>query len=140
MLTKLEIFLNALSMALKDEARGWMEKAKSDLKHAKSSLELGDHDWTQLASQQAAEKALKSVCISKGIGLMRVHDLTVLARKLDAPRNILEQAGLLNPFYAASRYPDVEMALDEKQKRHAAEDAVSSATNILQWCKKQMRT
>ena len=93
---------------MKKEVSSWIKKGKSDLKHAKSSLKNKDFDWAQLASQQAAEKTLKAVCLHKGIGLIKVHELTLLARKVNAPSKIIEKCSLLNPFYTASRYPDVE--------------------------------
>lgn len=120
------------------EARKWMGKAESDLKHAKHSVDCGDFDWVEIASQQAAEKALKAVCIQQGIGLIKVHDVALLARKVNAPLEILEKCGLLNPFYTASRYPDAEELMDEKLKLNAAMDALSAAGRIVTWCKKQI--
>ena len=99
---------------MKEEVKKWMEKAISDLNHAKSSMKTRDFDWAQIASQQAAEKALKAVCLHKEVGLIKVHDLTILARKINAPMKILEKCGLLNPFYTSSRYPDVEELMDDK--------------------------
>ena len=52
----------------KTEAQKWFDKAKSDLKHAHSSLTLKDYDWVQTAAQQSAEKALKA-----GLYLQRVR-------------------------------------------------------------------
>ncbi len=99
---------------MKEEVKMWIEKAKSDLKHAKSSLKNKEYDWAQIASQQAAEKALKAVCMHKEVGLIKVHDLTILARKVNAPNDMLENCGLLNPFYTASRYPDAEEESNKK--------------------------
>lgn len=123
----------------KDEALKWLEKAESDLKHAEFSLKNKSFDWAQLASQQAAEKALKAVCIYKGIGLIKVHDITLLARKVNAPTELLEKCGLLNPFYTSARYPDVEELLDDLMEC-AAKDALNAAEEVISWCKKQIKT
>jgi HEPN domain-containing protein len=93
-----------------------------------------------LASQQAAEKALKAVCIIKGKGLLRVHELTMLARKSGAPKEVIEKCGLLNPFYTAARYPDSEEITDEESRESATKDAYESAVEVLEWCRKQIRT
>lgn len=122
------------------ETLKWLGKAESDLKHAQHSLEWSDFDWVELASQQAAEKALKAVCILHGIGLLKVHDMTLLARKANAPLEILEKCGLLNPFYTASRYPDMEDIMDETLKADSARDALSAAGKVVAWCKKQIIT
>lgn len=118
-------------------ARKWLAKAETDLNHAKNSLKLGDFDWAMLASQQAGEKALKAVCISKGIGLVKTHDLSSLARKLKAPREIAENSGLLNPFYTSARYPGSE-EFSEAEKQSAGVDAVNSAEKVFEWCRKQV--
>lgn len=120
-----------------DDTKEWMKKAKSDLKHAASSFKMGDNDWAEIAAQQSAEKALKSVCIKVGLGLIRTHDLTLLARKLNAPNEIIFACGLLNPFYTASRYPDAEEPSTKDADRSAARTAVSSSKKVLTWCKKQ---
>jgi HEPN domain-containing protein len=122
----------------RDEAGRWLKKAESDLSHAEKSLKIGDYDWAQFAAQQSAEKALKAVCISRGFGLMRVHDLTALARKLDAPRALIGDAAMLNPFSTMSRYPDAGEYLELAANKRAAEDAILSARNVLEWCKKRM--
>jgi HEPN domain-containing protein len=122
----------------KKEAARWMAKAESDLSHAVKSLGMGDYDWAQFAAQQSSEKALKAVCILKGFGLLKIHDLTTLARKLDAPRVLISDAAILNPFSTISRYPDADEYLEPAANRRAAEDAILSAKNVLEWCKKKM--
>ena len=108
------------------ESKRWITKAESDLKHAKKSFDLEDYDWVLLASQQAGEKALKAICIKKGIGLTKTHDLSSLARKLKAPKGIIIEAVLLNPFYTISRYPDLGF-LSEEESKNAAVDALNAA-------------
>lgn len=124
---------------MKEEVKKWIGKAKSDLKHAKSSLRNKEFDWAQVASQQAAEKALKAVCLHKEVRLIKVHDLTILARKVNAPNDILENCGLLNPFYTASRYPDVQEETNKKLERTAAKDAIKAAEKVVRWCKEQIK-
>lgn len=122
------------------EAKKWFDKAKSDLHHAYSSITLNDFDWAQTAAQQSAEKALKAVCISKEFGLIKIHELSVLARKLNAPKEILQRTGMLSSFYSASRYPDAQELFNSDLNRKAAQDAVESAEFILKWCEKQIKT
>ncbi|MBU3913075.1 MAG: HEPN domain-containing protein [Nanoarchaeota archaeon] len=121
------------------EAGKWLNKAEGDLKHAFSSVELKDYDWAQNAAQQSAEKALKAVCIFCGMGLIKTHELSVLAKRLKAPNKILEKTGLLSSFYSASRYPDAQELFDAQLNEDAATDAVNSAEEILRWCKDQIK-
>ncbi|HLD59250.1 MAG TPA: HEPN domain-containing protein [archaeon] len=121
-------------------AKKWLEKAITDFAYAKHSLEFGSLDWAQLAAQQAAEKALKAVCIEKGVGLIKTHDLQLLARKVNAPKEIIGQSSLLNSFYTISRYPDLGTDLDEKTLKEATEDAIIAAEKVVGWCRKQTKT
>ncbi len=119
----------------KSHSRKWFERAQEDFVHAEFSAEHEDWNWAQLACQQAAEKALKSVCIRRGLGLSKTHDLAGLARKLEAPKSVVEHCALLNPFYTASRYPDLEPSNDESLQRMATEHALEAAREVLAWCK-----
>jgi len=124
---------------VKDTIQAWLLKAESDIHHAKSSFKIKDYDWSALAAQQAAEKALKALCIQNGFGLVKIHDLATLARKVKAPKRIIESCGLLNPFYTASRYPDADEMLDEAQNKEAAKDAISASGEVLKWCKGKIK-
>jgi HEPN domain-containing protein len=120
------------------EHKFWLDKAESDLKHAESSLGMHAFDWAQLASQQSAEKALKAVCIFNGIGLLKTHDLSLLAKKLNAPTQITKKAGLLNHFYSSSRYPDA--TINDEQETTTTKEAIDAAKEILKWCKEKIKT
>ena len=121
------------------ESKKWITKAESDLKHAISSLELEDFDWSQVASQQSSEKAFKSVCIFLGQGIIKTHDLVLLAKKINAPEEIIKKSAVLNSFYSASRYPDAEELFDKELNKSASADAVKFAEEILKWCKSQIK-
>lgn len=109
----------------------WLEKARADFVFAKHSLEFGSLDWAQLAAQQAAEKALKAVCIIKGVGLIKTHDLQLLSRKVNAPKEIIQQSSMLNSFYTISRYPDVDENMDKTTMLQAANDAITAAEEVV---------
>ncbi|MDP2946796.1 MAG: HEPN domain-containing protein, partial [Nanoarchaeota archaeon] len=102
-------------------------------------FKLEDYDWAQVAAEQCAEKALKSVCIFLGHGVIKTHDLILLSKKINAPQKILEKSAILNSFYSASRYPDAEELFDKKLNISATKDAISSAEEILKWCKSQIK-
>jgi HEPN domain-containing protein len=114
----------------------WINQAERDLKTSKNDLKSEDYHACLFWIQQAAEKALKAVLIYDSLGLIKTHDLILLARKCKAPRNIIEMCALLNPFYTMTRYPDVtyeELDLEE------LEENINYAQQILEWCKKRIR-
>ena len=46
--------------------RDWLRQADADLRHTGQSRDVGTHEWACFAAQQAAEKALKAVIMSRG--------------------------------------------------------------------------
>ncbi len=118
----------------------WVKKSEGDLEHAKSSMKLEHYGWAQLAAQQSVEKGLKAVLIERGVGLIKTHDLTILARKANAPKEIIEKSALLNPLYKPSRYPDVEIFLEKTEIIDMTQEAIDAASFILKWCKQQIKT
>jgi HEPN domain-containing protein len=47
------------------DARRWLQQAQADLGAARNSLAAGNHEWAAFQSQQAGEKALKSLWLSQ---------------------------------------------------------------------------
>lgn len=85
----------------------------------------------RFASAQAAEKALKSLCYGQGERLVPGHSIVELVVRLarvssDAVK-LREQAGLLDQYYVATRYPNglpggvPFEAFGERQAREAIE-------------------
>jgi len=77
---------------------------------------------------------LKALHIARFDGIWRVHDLVRLARKLDAPDNIVESCALVNPAYTASRYPDVSDEYGEDE----ASEAIAAAEEVIEWAEKTL--
>lgn len=123
-----------------EAAKEWLKKAESDLAMARLAVNEGFYDWAQLACQQAAEKALKAVCIAKGKGLVKTHELIALAIRVGAPKEIVSKAGFLNSFYFASRYPDAIADMNEEAVLSATKQALENAEGVLLWSKQQSKT
>lgn len=116
-------------------------QAVSDLAHARASLVGGDFDWCVLASQQAAEKALKAVLLASGRPAPAVH---VLGRLFDAlvshglatEEERAPLAGAMSARlqgWAVSRHPvpGVEIAPADLITKSQAEAAIGQAEAIL---------
>lgn len=89
----------------------WLEHARSDLRLAR--LAAGDasirREQACFHAQQAAEKAIKAVLLSRQAGFPLTHDieeLLELAERsgLPVPKPV-EDAGLLTPYAVETRYP-----------------------------------
>lgn len=54
-MSKLRAF-SWMPMPIRDEVLNWLAEARADLRHAESSISIGDYNWACFASQKAAEK------------------------------------------------------------------------------------
>ncbi|MFZ2455319.1 MAG: HEPN domain-containing protein [Candidatus Altiarchaeia archaeon] len=120
---------------MKAEAAIWLSKAEEDLDAARYNLAGCKYNVCVFLSQQAAEKALKALLIKKEGDLIRAHDLVLLARRLNAPKNILESSKELAPAYTYSRYPDMPEIKDIDIK---SKIFIDYAEGIIKWVKKQL--
>ena len=115
------------------EAKDWLEKAEKDLMAAEINTRQALFEVAAFLCQQAAEKALKAVYISKFKRLWKVHDLKELAVKVGAGRGLLVKCDALNPHYIATRYP-----IDMDYTKSIAEDAFKNAKEVVEWAKAEL--
>ena len=121
--------------------RDWLAQALRDLRHAESSVALGDYEWACFAAHQAAEKALKAAYQALGREAWG-HDLVRLLRGLreaglNPPTALADAAAMLDKHYVAARYPSAytEGYPGEHYTRGEAERCVEAARAILDWAR-----
>ena len=103
----------------------WLRHARSNLSRCRADRRLPDVLFEDLCfdAQQAAEKAIKAVLVSRGRRFPKTHDLAellglVAATGLDVPQQILE-AKRLTPYAVAGRYPGVSEDASEEDYQEA---------------------
>jgi HEPN domain-containing protein len=89
-------------------------------------------------AQQAAEKAIKAVCIHRQVRFPYVHDLKVLLQILErngikVPKYVWE-ADELSPFAVETRYPGLAAPVKTRRYRRA----VRIAAAVLRWGERQL--
>src|SRR3989344_9350293 len=89
------------------ETTKWLKQAEKDLDTAKYNIDGERTDAGLFFLQQSAEKALKAVYIKKFKDLLKTHDLVLLSKKVNAPKNISDKCKKLTLVYQYTRYPDV---------------------------------
>lgn len=122
----------------------WLAQAKSDLEHARKSLEMQDYNWSCFATQQSAEKALKALYDFLG-GDAWGHSITKLLKelpegRLKAAKELLEKAAYLDKLYIPTRYPNgfaAGASSDYYTKKEAGE-AIEYAEVILSFVEAQI--
>ena len=116
-----------------DDPRESLNRARSNLSKARNrspGIYLEDLCFD---AQQAAEKAVKSVLLARGIEFPYVHDLGLLLTLLeDADEAVPEdvgQAEKLNPYATTSRYPGIAAPVSEPEYA----EAVGIAETVVNW-------
>jgi len=84
-------------------------------------------------AQQAAEKALKAVCLAQGLDIPKTHSLIHLMDILEAtgckiPKSVGD-ADILTQYAVQSRYPSIM----EEVSRTEYKEALKLAANVVFW-------
>jgi HEPN domain-containing protein len=119
---------------MREEVKNWLIRAERDLKASRDSFNAGNYEWACFQAQQASEKSLKALYINKYKSLLKIHDLVLLAKKLNAPEDIVVSCSKINPSYVNARYPD----LSEHYSEDDANNIINLAEKILEWTKKNL--
>lgn len=120
---------------MKEEINKWMKKAEHDLNTAKVNFHEKIYDAAAFYSQQAVEKALKSLHIKTFSEVVKTHDLVFLSKKLDLPDKLKDFCKELSPAYTYTRYPDV---IDIKNLDDVSKKLIEYAEEVLEWAKKKL--
>jgi len=113
-----------------DHARGWLQKADSDLADARRTLDSpGPYDTACFHAQQASEKCLKALLAHSGEPIPHTHDLKTLTQRAGAVVPGLdldvERLSRVTPFAVELRYD-----LDFWPGRERAVVAVETAEKV----------
>ena len=120
-----------------DDPREWMNRARSNLALAKIRIPGAYLEDLCFGAQQAAEKAIKSVMIKRGIEFPYVHDLGRLLSMLEiAGDSIPEEvhdAALLTKYAWEGRYPGVMEPVSGQEYA----DAIRIAEAVVRWAEER---
>lgn len=112
----------------------WLRRAKSNLAIAKAP-KTAEMVWEDLCfeTQQAAEKAVKAVLVSRQVDFPRTHQIGELLTLLkeaghDVP-GAAWRAQALSNYAVATRYPSSEEPVTDEEWR----EAVAMAEDVVRW-------
>lgn len=118
--------------------RAWLARARGNLTLAEKGGRLKGVLFEDLCfnAQQAAEKALKAVCLAQGLDFPKTHSLVHLMDLLEAgglhiPKNVRD-ADILTQYAVQSRYPSVV----EEITRNEYREALKLAADVVFWAEK----
>jgi len=124
-------------------AQDWFKQAARDLEQAEDSRQAGRHEWACFAAQQAAEKAVKALHLSRGQeawGHVIARLLQELPENIQVPASLPDKAKVLDNFYIPARYPNSHPlgAPFEHYGPLQSEVAITYAGEILTFVRAQM--
>lgn len=123
---------------MKEEVKRWWKQTLADIDSAKSLFRIKKYSYSSFWCQQAAEKALKTLLLNRGHELIKTHDLVLLARKVDAPEDIVLLCKDLTPVYVETRYPDLGEEGFKKFSKEETEEDIKNMEKIVKWTKKNL--
>ena len=116
----------------------WLSYAKSNLQLAEKGGKIKGVRFEDLCfnAQQAAEKALKAVCLANDLEFPKTHSLVRLidileAAGIDIPSNVKE-SDTLTQFAVETRYP----SLTEEITKQEYKEVVAVAARVVFWAEK----
>lgn len=122
-----------------DHPRAWLQYARSDLAMARARAPGAYLEHHCFHAQQAAEKAIKAVLISRGLEFSYTHDLAELATTLEQSGqeipNKVKAAEVLSRFAVLTRYP----GFAGEVVYHEYKELVALAEAVVHWAEKLIR-
>ena len=122
--------------ALAGRSRDWWSQAVRNLKFAQESINGEWHEWACFAAHQAAEMAVKALCLHLGRqpkGNVVSRLLNELPGSTSVDEEVLESAKVLDTFYIPTQYPDSH-ALGAPYEHYGplqSQGAIACATRVL---------
>ena len=121
-----------------DDPREWLNRTRSNLLRAKAKLPDVYLEDLCFDAQQAAEKAIKAVMLSRGRTFPYTHDIADLLTLLEKHGEIIpepiREAGRLTRYAVGTRYPGVTEPITEEEYQ----EAVHIAETVLEWAEEQI--
>jgi HEPN domain-containing protein len=115
-----------------DDPREWLRSARSDLALAEANVPGADLEAFCFHAQQAAEKAIKGMLLSRGIRFPYVHDLGALLALatrggVPVPEEIAV-ADRLTDYAVLTRYPLPDAVTEDDHR-----EAIRLARRVVDW-------
>ncbi len=121
-----------------DDPREWLNRARSNLAMARNRVPDAYLEDLCFEAQQAAEKAVKAVMISRNIDFPYVHNLALLLSMLEEDGetvpNPVRRAVRLTPYAVDTRYPGLSNPVEEQEYM----DAVEIAETVVRWAEDRL--
>jgi len=123
----------------KNDSKRWLKQSEADINAAEGSLKNNNYEWACFQSQQAAEKALKSLYFYYAadpwghsvVKLINDFPKKKIREEID---ELLNKARELDKLYIPTRYPNglPELTPSEVYTEEEAQKAIESSKVIIE--------
>lgn len=135
-----KIFISWRVNYLMEEVDNWWRQALHDLRASEYNLQGNLLDTSSFLSQQAIEKALKALYLQERKILKKTPSISLLAKELNLPTELIKKISQVEPIYQKTRYPDVseKIPAEDFEKSNVVE-FLNIAKEVIEWVKKKMK-
>ncbi len=130
-------------MTIDERIRSWKQKAEYDLKTAEAMLESKRYVYVGFMCQQALEKLLKAIYVSKKReeppythNLRHLADLVVL----DFPSETGRFFDTLMAYYIVGRYPSYKENVAKRLTKNSSVTMLKETEKIFRWLQSQLES
>jgi HEPN domain-containing protein len=119
-----------------DLTRQWVERAQYDLDTAEAMLKAGRYLYVLFCCQQAVEKMLKAVIVTKTGELPpRIHNLLRLAETagIESSEEQIDLLTKLSGYYIKSRYPEEIRVAGAAIPQRLAQEILARTEQTVKW-------
>lgn len=126
---------------MREEALNWWKQAVKDLETASKNLEIGEYYVTAFFSQQATEKALKSLYIHKlNESSGPTHSLLFLGKSVGIPEEFYTSLRKLSPDFVITRYPDAAHGIPyDLYDEEIGMERLKISRKVLKWVELELK-
>jgi len=128
----------------KKHVETWLGRVDYDLETAKAMYNAGRHIYVVFMAQQSIEKALKAMIEAEGKTTPFEHNLRRLLNLTESIKDFPDvwwtKIDFLSQYYLNARYKEDITMLQKKITAEAAQDFLSFAKEVTEWCIAKIRS
>lgn len=120
---------------MSSKASRWIAVAEENLAIARYAASQQYRSTAVQLAQQAAEKAIKAICITRGVPYKKIHSLKTLSQSLQVAGIELDitedECDLIDSLYLPSKYPEGDDLWDNLASGHTVSSCIDVAQRLL---------
>jgi len=125
---------------MRREVENWWHQAQIDLDSAQTTLRSGLFYVCAFLCEQAAQKALKALYMSRKRALPpRTHNLVDVGKLVGADESLLVDLRHLSPHFILTRYPDAAGGVPaDLYDETRGDESITRAKRVIDWVRDRL--